>query len=53
MMGLVWSKDPESKAGGSVTTGRAYHAGQIKVDGPCIKGDPGPPGWGGGLGTWG
>jgi hypothetical protein len=29
--GLEWSKDPDSHAGGSVATGRASFAGQVKV----------------------
>ena len=32
--GLEWSKDPESYAGGSVPTGRAFLAGQVKGDDP-------------------
>jgi hypothetical protein len=32
--GLEWSKDPESYAGGSITTARASLAGQIKGDDP-------------------
>jgi hypothetical protein len=32
--GLEWSNDRESYAGGSVATGRASHAGQVKSDGP-------------------
>jgi hypothetical protein len=31
---------------GSVATGRASHAGQVKGDDPDKKGYPGPPGWG-------
>jgi hypothetical protein len=34
VVGLVWSCDPESYAGGSVATGRVSHAGQVKGDGP-------------------
>jgi hypothetical protein len=30
VVGLVWSNDPESHAGGSIATGRATHAGQSK-----------------------
>jgi len=45
-MGLVWSHDPESYAGGSLyATGRASHAIQVKGDDPDKKGYPGPPGW--------
>ena len=33
-MGLVWSYDPESYAGGSVASGRDSHAGQAKGDDP-------------------
>jgi len=46
VVGFAWSKDPESYAGSSVTTGRASHAGQIKDDDPDERGYPGPPGWG-------
>jgi len=31
VVGLVWSDHPESYVGGSVTTGRASHAGQVSV----------------------
>jgi hypothetical protein len=31
-VGLVWSYDPESYAGGSLSTGRASHARQVKGD---------------------
>jgi hypothetical protein len=37
---------PESYAGGSVATGRASDARQVKGDDPDQKGYPGPPGWG-------
>jgi hypothetical protein len=30
-VGLAWSNDPESYAGGSVATGRASHARQVKA----------------------
>ena len=43
VVGLVWSNDPESYAGGSVATGRASHATQVKSDDPHNKGQPGPP----------
>jgi hypothetical protein len=49
VVGLVWSHDPESYAGCSVTTGRASHARQFKGDDPGKKIYPGPPGWGGGV----
>ena len=44
------SHDPESYAGGSIATGRASHARQVKGDDPDKKGYPGPPGWGFGVG---
>jgi hypothetical protein len=50
VVGLAWSYDPESYAGGSVATGRVSHAGQVKGDEPDKKGYPGPPGWGLGVG---
>jgi hypothetical protein len=31
VVGFVWSNDPESYAGGSIATGRASHARQVKV----------------------
>jgi hypothetical protein len=31
VLGFEWSRDPESYAGGSVATGRATSAGQVKV----------------------
>jgi len=31
VVGLEWSNDPESYAGGSIVTGRASHARQVKV----------------------
>lgn len=37
-MGLASSKDPESHAGGSVATGRAFRAGQVEGDDPDEKG---------------
>jgi len=50
--GLEWSYDPESYSyvGGSVTTGRASHARQVKGDYLDKKGFPGPPCWGLGVG---
>jgi len=50
VVGLAWSKDPESSAGSSVATGRASHARQVKGDDPDKKGYTGPPGWGLGMG---
>jgi len=50
MVGFVQSHDPENYAGGSVCTGRASHARQVKGDDPVKKGYPGPPGWGFGMG---
>jgi hypothetical protein len=47
--GLEWSYDPERYAGGSVTTGRASHARQVKGDDPDKKRFPGSPGWGLGV----
>jgi len=46
VVGLVWSNDPETYAGGSVATGRASHARYVEGDDPDRKGYPGPPGWG-------
>jgi len=31
VVGLAWSNDPESYAGGSIATGRVSHARQVKV----------------------
>ena len=31
VVGLEWSNDPESYAGGSIATGRVSHARQVKV----------------------
>jgi hypothetical protein len=45
----VWSNDPESYTGGSVATGRAFHAGRVKGDDPDKKRYPGNPGWGLGV----
>ena len=47
---LAWCNDPESYAGGSVATGRATLAGQVKVEHPDKERYTGPPGWG--LGRW-
>jgi hypothetical protein len=38
VVGLVWSSDPESYASGSITTGKASHARQVKGDDPNKKG---------------
>jgi hypothetical protein len=46
VIGFGWSDDRESYAGGSITTGRGSHAGQVKGDDPRKKGYPGAPGWG-------
>jgi hypothetical protein len=32
VVGLAWSNDPESYAGGSIATGRVSLAGQVKGD---------------------
>jgi hypothetical protein len=50
VVGLAWSYDPDSYAGGSVAAGRASYAGEVKGDDPDKKGYPGPPGWGLGVG---
>jgi hypothetical protein len=50
MVGLLWSNDPKSYAGGSGAIGRASHARQVKGDDPEKNGYPGPPGWGLGHG---
>jgi hypothetical protein len=50
VVGLAWSKDPAGYAGGSVATGRASPARQVKGDDPDKKTHPGPPGWGLGVG---
>ena len=49
MLELAWSKDSESYAGGSVATGRVFHAGQVKGDDPDKKGYPSCPGCGLGM----
>jgi len=43
---FLWSNDPESYTGGSILTGRAFHAAQAKGDDPDKKGYTGPPGCG-------
>ena len=50
MVGLVWSNDPETYAGGSIATGRASHSRHVDGDDPDQKGYPGPPGWAFGVG---
>jgi len=44
VVGLAWSDDPESYAGGSLAAGRVFHAVQVKGDDPDEKGYPGPLG---------
>jgi len=46
-MGLVWSNDPESYAGGILAN---YHARQVKGDEPDKEEYPGPPCWWLGVG---
>jgi hypothetical protein len=50
VVGLGWSYDPASYAGGSMATSRVSNAGQVKGDDPDKKGYPGLPGWGLGMG---
>jgi hypothetical protein len=50
VVGLAWSHDPDSNAGGSIVTGSVVHAGYIKGDDPGQKLYPGPPGWDLGIG---
>ena len=45
MVGLAWSNDPESCAGGSEAIDMVLRARQVKGDDPDKKGYPGPPGW--------
>ena len=52
MVGLVWSNDPESSAGGSIAISRVTQAGQVKGDDPDKKEHPGPPGWVLGVGGY-
>jgi len=47
---LAWYNDPEGYASGSVATGRATLAGQVKGEHPDKERYTGPPGWG--LGRW-
>jgi hypothetical protein len=42
VVGLSWSKDPESSAGCSVAAVRPCHAGQVEGDNPDEKGYTGP-----------
>jgi hypothetical protein len=51
VLGLAWSYDPESYAGGSVVAGRVSHAGQVKGDDPDKKGIPWPSRLGVGRGV--
>jgi hypothetical protein len=46
VVGLEWSHDTESYAGGSVATGRISHSGQVKGYDPDKKQCTGPPCWG-------
>jgi hypothetical protein len=45
VVGLAWSRDPESYAGGSIFAGRASHARQVTGVVPDKMGYPGSPGW--------
>ena len=47
-VGVEWSNGPESYGGGSVATGTAFHAGQVKGD--AQDKERCPPGWGLGVG---
>ena len=47
---LAWCNDSESYAGGSVATGMATLAGQVKGEHPDKERYTGPPGWG--LDRW-
>ena len=47
---LEWCNDPENYAGGSVATGRATLAGQVKGEHPDEARYTGPTDWG--LGRW-
>jgi len=46
----AWCNDPESYVGGSVATGTANLAGQVKGEHPDKERYTSPPGWG--LGRW-
>ena len=50
MVGLAWSNDPESYAGGSVVNSRVFHATRVKGDDADKKGYR-LPGWGVGRGV--
>jgi hypothetical protein len=41
---------PRAMLAVAYATGRASHARQVKCDDPDKRGDPGPPGWGFGVG---
>jgi hypothetical protein len=43
VVGLAWSNDPESYAGGRITTAMVSHARQVKGDDLDKEGYPGPP----------
>jgi hypothetical protein len=45
MVRFEGSDNPENCASGSVATGRAFHARQVKGDDPDKMGYPGLPGW--------
>jgi len=45
VVGLACSNDSESYASGSVATGGAFHARQVKGDDRDKNRYPGPPGW--------
>jgi hypothetical protein len=49
VVGLAWSYDPESCAGGSDAIGVVSLARQVKGDDPDRKEYTGPPGWGLGV----
>jgi hypothetical protein len=49
VVGLVWSHDPESYAGGTLATGRTSRARPVKGDNQDKKGFPSPPGRGLGV----
>jgi hypothetical protein len=49
VVGLAWSYDPDSYAGGSVATGRVSHNGQAEGDDPYKMWYPNPPGSGLGV----
>jgi hypothetical protein len=46
VVGLVWSNDPKSCAGGSEAAGSVSNARQVKRDDPDKKGYPGSPKFG-------